>query len=196
MNPSKVVRVSRDEIDHALSVATAAFVADPFMRYIFSSAPDYLALFGSLVEKFSGAQSLADEMMFRTEGFEGVAIWLKPEEHGDEEAAGAWMQSNVPGDRLPTLVSVVEEMERYRAECEPCWYLSVVGVDAKYQGQGFGSVLMKHVTSQLDDLGITGYLESSNPQNISLYLRHGFEIMGEIQINDSPVVTPMVRQAR
>ena len=72
----------------------------------------------------------------------------------------------------------------------------MVGVDAKYQGQGFGSVLMKHVTSQLDDLGITGYLESSNPQNISLYLRHGFEIMGEIQINDSPVVTPMVRQAR
>lgn len=177
-----------------MSVATAAFVADPFMRYIFESASDYVALFGSLIKVFSGAQSLADEMMFRTEGFEGVAIWLKPEEHGDEEAAGAWMEKNVPADRVLKLARIVEQMDSYRASCEPCWYLSVVGVDAKYQGQGFGSVLMKHVTSQLDERGITGYLESSNPQNISLYLRHGFEIMGEIQIDDSPIITPMVRQ--
>jgi sRNA-binding regulator protein Hfq len=41
-----------------------------------------------------------------------------------------------------------------------------------------------------------GYLESSNQKNISLYLRHGFEVMGEIQMGDSPIVTPMVRQKR
>ena len=186
--------LSQSSATIVLEPATAAFVADPFMRYIFESASDYVALFGSLIKVFSGAQSLADEMMFRTEGFEGVAIWLKPEEHGDEEAAGAWMEKNVPADRVLKLARIVEQMDSYRASCEPCWYLSVVGVDAKYQGQGFGSVLMKHVTSQLDERGITGYLESSNPQNISLYLRHGFEIMGEIQIDDSPIITPMVRQ--
>jgi hypothetical protein len=36
-------------------------------------------------------------------------------------------------------------------------------------------------------------LESSNPKNISLYLRHGFEVIGEIQVGSSPVVTPMIR---
>ncbi|MCA1748539.1 MAG: hypothetical protein LC634_03060 [Sphingomonadales bacterium] len=40
------------------------------------------------------------------------------------------------------------------------------------------------------------YLESSNPRNISLYLRHGFEIVGEIQHGSSPVMTPMLRPAR
>ena len=30
------------------------------------------------------------------------------------------------------------------------------------------------------------YLESSNPKNMSLYERHGFESMGRIQIGDSP----------
>ena len=57
-----------------------------------------------------------------------------------------------------------------------------------------GAALMKHVTSMLDESGRLGYLESSNPMNISLYQRHGFEIMGEIRVGDSPVVTPMLRQ--
>jgi ribosomal protein S18 acetylase RimI-like enzyme len=59
-----------------------------------------------------------------------------------------------------------------------------------------GAALMKHMTAKLDREGAMGYLESSNQKNISLYLRHGFEVMGEIQMGDSPIVTPMVRQKR
>ena len=52
------------------------------------------------------------------------------------------------------------------------------------------------MTAKLDKEGAMAYLESSNKQNISLYLRHGFEVVGEIQIYDSPIVTPMVRKCR
>ena len=45
----------------------------------------------------------------------------------------------------------------------------------------------------LDENNYLGYLESSNPMNISLYMRHGFEIMDEIRIGDAPVITPMIR---
>lgn len=41
--------------------------------------------------------------------------------------------------------------------------------------------------------GIPGYLESSNPANIPFYQRHGYEIIGEIQVGSSPVLTPMWR---
>ncbi len=37
---------------------------------------------------------------------------------------------------------------------------------------------------------------ASNPRNSSLYLRHGFEVMGTIQVGSSPVVTPMIRHPR
>ena len=40
------------------------------------------------------------------------------------------------------------------------------------------------------------YLESSNPKNMSLYERHGFESMGRIQIGDSPPAHPMIREPR
>jgi predicted GNAT family acetyltransferase len=45
----------------------------------------------------------------------------------------------------------------------------------------------------LDETRTIGYLESSNPANISLYQRHGFEIMGEIRAGSAPLVTPMIR---
>jgi ribosomal protein S18 acetylase RimI-like enzyme len=52
---------------------------------------------------------------------------------------------------------------------------------------------MKHATAMLDAAGMLGYLESSNPANISLYQRHGFEIIGEIRAGTAPLVTPMIR---
>jgi hypothetical protein len=40
------------------------------------------------------------------------------------------------------------------------------------------------------------YLETTNPANIPLYQRFGFEMIGEIQAGSSLVITPMLRAAR
>jgi hypothetical protein len=40
------------------------------------------------------------------------------------------------------------------------------------------------------------YLESTNPKNIPLYERHGFEVLGTIQVGTSPAVCPMLRRPR
>lgn len=61
---------------------------------------------------------------------------------------------------------------------------------------GLGAALLKHTLQICDSPGQTAYLESSNPQNISIYERHGFEIVDEIRIDDCPVLTPMLRPAR
>jgi ribosomal protein S18 acetylase RimI-like enzyme len=53
---------------------------------------------------------------------------------------------------------------------------------------------MRHAVARCDQEGLPAYLESSNPRNISLYRRHGFEVMGEIQIGAAPIVTPMLRR--
>jgi hypothetical protein len=60
---------------------------------------------------------------------------------------------------------------------------------------GFGGALMKEALVLIDEQGLPSYLESSNPRNISLYERHGFEVMGTIQFGTSPVITPMIRTA-
>ena len=43
---------------------------------------------------------------------------------------------------------------------------------------------------------IPAYLESSNPRNISLYERHGFEVLDTFQVGSTPPVSPMLRESR
>jgi ribosomal protein S18 acetylase RimI-like enzyme len=55
---------------------------------------------------------------------------------------------------------------------------------------------MRHAVARCDQERALAYLESSNPRNISLYRRHGFEVMGEIRVGAAPLVTPMLRRPR
>jgi hypothetical protein len=40
------------------------------------------------------------------------------------------------------------------------------------------------------------YLESTSPGSVRLYQRHGFELLGTIQVGSSPQLFPMVRKPR
>lgn len=79
---------------------------------------------------------------------------------------------------------------------EPHWYLPLLGVDPLHHGKGLGSALMKHALAVCDQDNKFVYLESSNPKNIPLYERHGFEVLGTIQVSASPPIFPMLRKPR
>jgi len=84
-------------------------------------------------------------------------------------------------------------MEEWRPK-EPHWYLPFIGVDPSAQNRGIGRALMSYGVSRCVQQGQSVYLESTNPRNISLYERHGFEVMGEIRVGKAPLITPMLRR--
>jgi ribosomal protein S18 acetylase RimI-like enzyme len=96
---------------------------------------------------------------------------------------------------LPDATRVFEEMDRFHPK-GPHWYLPLIGVDPTAQNQGHGSALLEHALGRSDADGLPAYLESSNPRNITLYQRHGFESMGTSQVGSSPRLVPMLRQPR
>ena len=79
---------------------------------------------------------------------------------------------------------------------EPHWYLPLIGVDPAYQGKGYGDALMSYALDRCDRERVPAYLESTNPRNVSLYRRHGFEPVGTIQAGSSPTLVPMMRRPR
>ena len=79
---------------------------------------------------------------------------------------------------------------------EPHWYLPLIGVDPAHQGKGYGDALMANALERCDRDRAPAYLESTNPRNISLYRRHGFEPIGTIQAGSSPLLVPMLRRPR
>lgn len=59
---------------------------------------------------------------------------------------------------------------------EPHYYLSAFGVEPEKQGKGLGSAILRPTLERFDHEGIPAYLDTHNPENVSLYLRFGFEI--------------------
>lgn len=174
-----------------LAVITLAFVTDPLARWALPDPAVYLAMMPGFVDAFGGP-GIAEAGALLTVCGGGAALWLPPGTHPDDERMGALMGQHLPPDVAGDMGAVFEQMAGYHPD-EPHWYLPLVGVDPGRQGQGLGAALMRAAAERCDREGSLAYLESSNPRNISLYLRHGFEVMGEIQVGASPVVTPMIR---
>jgi hypothetical protein len=59
-----------------------------------------------------------------------------------------------------------------------------------------GGVLMTAALARCDRDRVPAYLESTNPRNLTLYLRHGFEALATIQVGTSPPLVPMLRRPR
>jgi ribosomal protein S18 acetylase RimI-like enzyme len=61
---------------------------------------------------------------------------------------------------------------------------------------GYGTALLRHGLSVCDRETLPVYLESTNAANLSLYERHGFEVLAEVQVDGSPMRYPMLRAPR
>jgi len=100
-----------------------------------------------------------------------------------------------PSKARAVMGEVLEQIGLHHIE-EPHWYLPMIGVDPSRQGQGLGSALLAHALARCDAEHMPAYLESSNPATVPLYQRHGFRVTAEIQAGASPVIYPMLRDAR
>lgn len=169
-----------------------AFSTDPFARWVFPNPATYVALSPEFGDAFAGS-GYAHGSVDMLEDGSGVAFWLPPGVEPDGERMQAIVEQAVPADRLQDLGGVIEEMGKSHPQ-EPCWYLPIIGVDPAMQGRGVGSALLRYALARSDADGVPAYLESSNPRNIALYERHGFEVIRTIQVGSSPPVVPMIRR--
>jgi hypothetical protein len=74
--------------------------------------------------------------------------------------------------------------------------MSFTDESGQHEGRGYGLALLRHALLPCDREKKLAYLESTNPRNLSLYIRHGFELIGTIQVADSPPLFPMLRKPR
>ena len=168
-----------------------AFHSDPTARWLFPEEATYSSAFTAFAKAFAGP-AFQQKSAFHTTGFAGASAWFTPGVHGDDDAVIDVLEKFVPADRLSEAFGILEQMDAYHPT-QPHWYLPLLGVRPDSQGQGLGSRLLGHVLRQCDETGHAAYLESSNAANLTLYQRHGFKLMGEIQSGSSPILYPMLR---
>lgn len=179
------------EMAKVAGVLTLAFAADPASRWSWPDPQRYLATFPQFVRAFGGG-AFAHGSAHHIDGI-GAALWLPPGIHPDEKVMDALIRSTIPKHLLEDTFAVVEQMERHQPE-EPHWYLPLIGIDPSRHGKGYGAALLKYGLAICDREGIPAYLDSTNPRNNAFYQRHGFELLGTIQVGSSPPIYPMLRR--
>jgi ribosomal protein S18 acetylase RimI-like enzyme len=178
----------------AIDTVVLAFAADPVARWCWPDARQYLAAMPDFTRAFGG-RAFSHDAAHCTDDCGGAALWLPPGVHPDEAAIGALLERTAPAPLLADLHAVFERMAAFHPD-GPHWYLPLIGVDPAHQCKGYGSALLAHALEQCDRDRLPAYLESTNPRNVSLYKRQGFEVLGTIQVGQSPPLTPMLRKAR
>ena len=190
----KIKSATTADEEAVIAVITLAFSTDPAARWLYPDPHQYLTHMPPFVRAFGG-KAFAHGSAYYVDGYAGAALWLPPEVHPDDHELSAMLVRTVTEWERRDVLAVFEQMGSYHPK-EPHWYLPLIGVEAIHQGHGYGSVLMEHALKPCDRGQTLAYLESSNPRNISLYHRHGFEILGTIQVGTSPPLFPMVRKPR
>ena len=181
-------------------IAAEGFFDDPVLGWVFR---DPVRRLDNLVELFGG---LFDDMvpdrgtvhvldaactsLWRRPDFEEVRPASERLEDAPAPAPTAFTDEEI--ERLIILGGVMSEGHPH----ERHWYLNVVSTLPSQQGRGLGSAVLAPVLDDADDNGWPCYLESSNPRNISLYLRHGFVETGQLHLPDGPYLTQMWREPR
>lgn len=189
---SPIHDVTEEDAEEVGAVLTLAFCDDPLTRFMYPSAAQRVASFPAIVRAF--AQAALDHGTGRTIEGTGVALWLPPPLHPDDEALAA-LVDEAPSDVRDDMGALFAAMDEYHPPGE-YWYLPLIGVEPAARGAGRGSALLREGLERADAEHAPVYLDSTNPRNVPLYQRHGFEVLETLTVGSAPPVWPMLRPAR
>ncbi|MGW0199279.1 GNAT family N-acetyltransferase [Nonomuraea sp. NPDC003201] len=173
-----------------LDVLTEAFMNDPLACWLFPEVSER----GRLQSHFyRSLLTHPTAEAYLIGGREGASLWLAPAT-GQTSHEGA---DQVFGENGARLQAVGEALAQRHPDHEPHLYLACMGVVGGRQGAGLGTAMLRHRLERADADGLAAYLEASSPRSRDLYLRHGFEDLGEpVRVADSPLLWPMWRRPR
>ncbi|MEZ5282712.1 MAG: GNAT family N-acetyltransferase [Acidimicrobiales bacterium] len=173
-----------------------AFSNDPMMSWAFPDPATRPRILESMFGLIALHRYLPAAMSTKC-GDDAVALWTRPTETARDdfyEKHGAEFAAALAGHT--ERISKMGEAMAAHHPTEPHAYLLAIGVRSASQGRGLGSLLLAHTLAEADRRGEPAYLEATSPRSRALYERHGFEVTGEITVDDSPSMWPMWREPR
>lgn len=199
--PVQVERVSRGDHDKVGRALAAAFADDPVFGWLIpTDVPNRPERLQTFFASMARSYLRRDKHVYVAADGAGAALWSAP---------GSWslpaseiLRESPPslrafGRNLLLALRSQLEVESKHPKQPLHWYLGYLGVQPDHQGQGLGAAMLREVTRGADAAGVPAYLESSNERNLTLYRRHGFEVVEQFPLlGRGPTVWRMWRDPR
>jgi len=172
----------------ATDVFARSFDADPMFRFLLPETRrmDWLRfIMGGML-----AQAMPGGHVYTLDGVPGCVTLIAPKDWpipGSRLAGyvlAFWSRPELPWPEWTQLrqgLAVLDLMERLHPK-DPHWYVQTLGVDPGHQGQGVGKALLQGAADLADADGLPTYLETTNPVNLPIYRRFGFEVAEEVTL--------------
>jgi GNAT superfamily N-acetyltransferase len=174
-----------------MDVIGMSFVTDPLLRWMYPDLKTFVD-YAPLLAKAYGGRAIDHRSAYYVEGYSGASLWLPPDVRSDDETFVTLLDRSV-GDQKNDVIATFQQMAEFHPD-GPHWFLAVMGVDPIHQGKGIGSALIERGLARCDGDHLPAYLEASCPRNVPFYKRHGFELLGTVQMPGCPSVFPMLRK--
>lgn len=196
-NPKRV-----DASDVALAAAdlSAAFATDPHVSWFVRGDARCDSARLKFFQFILTQMALPDGEVTRPAAGGAAAVWipsetLVPQGLIEELQVLPLLLATTGLGRFGRLIALRAALDKHHPMDRPHTYLWFIGVSPKAQGLGIGSRLLKAGLDQLDAAGRPAYLETSTQRNVSLYRRHGFEIVADYKPTpDGPQTYGMWRE--
>lgn len=193
---SDIRKVTEPDVPRVAEVLARAFYDDPFWSWVYPDDSRRMRRLERGFDLYLRKLWLPLGECLTTDRLTGAALWVPP----DGWHAGPLTQLRVlPGTaalagrdffRVMRTISGVESKHPHDRH----YYLPFIGIEPEWQGKGFGAALLRPVLERCDRERLPAYLESSTPRNQALYERHGFRVVEEITVGDSPPLRTMWRE--
>ncbi|MCW3844544.1 GNAT family N-acetyltransferase [Micromonospora yasonensis] len=176
MSTPEITVATRADRPRVVASLVAAFTEDPVLRHLFPDEATYpryaTAFFGHLFDR-----RVHRRTVWTIEGGASVAIWEPPATGGgllDDDLA-----AQLPADALAR-VRAYEDAVHRALPTAPFWYLGVLGTHPDHAGRRWGHAVMRAGLRRAEADGLPAVLETSNPANVEVYRRAGWQVVGSL----------------
>jgi GNAT superfamily N-acetyltransferase len=192
-------RATAQDLGQVVSILVSAFHEDPTWSWAFPDpsrrSEQQRRLWTLLVES---AQRYP--WVWLTGGGTATSVWIPPggtELAEDGEAALEELVVELLGEDAPRVMHLFDQFDQAHPHDVPHFYLTLLGTLKEHRGRGHGLGLLADNLRHVDEAHEPAYLEASNPANVALYARYGFEVRDSFTLPaGGPEVVTMWRDAR
>jgi len=188
-------RAAGRDLPMVVETLVTAFVDDPVMTWCIPDTRRRPPILRAIFELTVDVYQPHGEVYITEPTPVAGAVWVPAgcQATGEEADLLAAWYLEAAGENSERARVVLELMGQCHPQ-EPHDYLFLLGTRPEWQSRGLGSALLREVLERCDREGRPAYLEATTEANRRLYLRHGFEVTGEIRLPAGPSIWPMWRE--